>query len=101
GLAADHRALYLAGNMFRYPLTAGEVFRNVMIVTIDKVLATQGVLAYTLAQTPPLHDLGSAFTLQPARLIGDPPAGNVEYFAEVPYDGPVNHVRVWALQDPL
>jgi len=101
GLAADHRALYLAGNMFRYPLTAGEVFRNVMVVTIDKVLATQGVLAYTLAQTPTLHDLGSAFTLQPARLIGDPPSGNVEYFAEVPYDGPANHVRLWALQDPL
>jgi len=100
GLACDDRALYLVGNMFEYPIFGGN-FRNSMVVSIDKTLAAQGVLAYTIAQTPALYDLGHGFTLQPTRLIGAPVPGGVEYFCEVPYDGPVDQVRLWALEDPL
>lgn len=102
GIGFDGQTLVVTGNMFRLPVD-GFAFLHVRIVAIDKIQATQGVLAYTMTNTPNtgLNREDQAFTLQPATVVGAASPGNVVYLAEIPYDGPYDQLRLWALTDPL
>ncbi len=99
-IGVDHQCLYVTLNMFPQYF-AGSLY-DVEILAMDKSALESGTLTYTTTYSTSCTSpgLSYAFTLAPASQAGSGSAGNVGYFAEMPFDD-ASHLRVWALSDPL
>jgi hypothetical protein len=97
GLGIDSQAVYVTYNMYSLPFSTG-VFKNCQIITLKKADIIVGTGTFSLIYTP--DGSSSAFTLQPATVMGTVKPGNVAYFGEAAFINTTT-VRVWALSDPL
>lgn len=94
GLGFDGQAVYVTVNMYAF----GGGFLNCQVMVFNKAAITSGTGTFSSIFTG--SGTGTAFTLQPASVLGSSSPGNVAYFAETPL-GSSTTVRAWALSDPL
>ncbi len=98
GLGVDGQAVYVTYNMYSLPFASSGIFRNCQIVVLNKSAINSGTGTYRQVFSP--NGASSAFTLQPASVLGSGNPGNVAYFVETPlYTSTA--VRIWALTNPL